>query len=81
MKRMITNAVAIGIENWIGKNMVQIHQHCRQKKKIGVFPIIFEENFRNHNRENQMQKIMDDFADVEMTFHIENINHKRNKNS
>ena len=72
MQRMKTNAASIGVENWIGKNVVQIYHHRCQHQKIGMFPIIFEENFRNDNRKNQMQKIVDEFSKVKkVVYHLE----------
>ena len=66
---MKTYTAPIRIENWISKKMIQIDQHRREHQQISFFPIIFKENFRQKKRKYKMEKIMNNFSNVEMVFH------------
>ena len=64
MKWMKSDARSVRIKDWVSKNMINIYRHGRQHDKIGISPIGFKKNSRNYNRENKVQKIMKDFAQI-----------------
>lgn len=64
VQQMIADTVSVGIENWVGKNMIEVNQHGSQHDEIGFLPVISEKNQGNEKRRNEMKKVMDDLADV-----------------
>lgn len=58
MQRVKANAASVGLENRRGKQMIQIHQHCRKQYQIDFFPVFSEKTVSNKQRKAQMQKVV-----------------------
>ena len=55
---MKSYAVSIRFENWIGEEMIQIHQHGQQQYQRDLLPVFSEKYKCHHKWKPKMQKVM-----------------------
>ncbi len=60
MKRMKSNAAAVGVVNRIGEEMIEVHEHRGQHDEPGPAPLLAEEKPRHGPGNSRVKDEMDD---------------------